>query len=94
MKIEEKLHLLRKQNGLSQEQLADKLGIARQTVSKWETGQAVPAKKPFRGPEIYTMGAYRYHCRVNGDFIWFQGYEEIYYEEDRIYECCYHGGAL
>lgn len=42
MKLEEKLQLLRKQNGLSQEQLSDKLGIARQTVSKWETGQAVP----------------------------------------------------
>lgn len=223
MKIEEKLQLLRKQNGLSQEQLADKLGIARQTVSKWETGQAVPelnalvllsdlygvtidrmvkeddtcnlvfhtgedidideivsflirakkntyagkgreskpsrpqshdfyykeepytyydtylggekfageeavwhhaapiwsmnyagrvigehfsgdflkealnhvpAKYPFRGPEIYTKGAYRYHSKVTGDFIWFQGYEEIFYEEELIYECCYHGGAL
>lgn len=223
MKLEEKLQQLRKQNGLSQEQLADKLGIARQTISKWETGQAVPelnglvllsdlygvtidrmvkeddacnlaldqetdidinkivsflirakqntyagkaqeikpsrpqshdfyyeeetytyydtylggdkfageeavwhhsapiwsmnyagrvigehfsgdflkealhhvpAKKSFRGPEIYTKGAYRYHSRVNGDFIWFQGYEEIFYEEERIYECHYHGGVL
>lgn len=223
MKLEEKLRLLRKQNGLSQEQLADKLGIARQTISKWETGQAVPelnglillsdlygitidrivkeddacslapdqgtdidiskivsflirakqnsyagkaqeikpsrpqshdfyyeeetysyydtylggerfageeavwhhtapiwsmnyagrvigeafsgdflrealshvpAKTPFRGPEIYTKGVYRYHSRVNGDFIWFQGYEEIFYEEERIYECYYHGGVL
>ena len=42
MKLEEKLQLLRKQNGYSQEQLADKLGIARQTISKWENGQAVP----------------------------------------------------
>ena len=42
MQIHEKLQLLRKQNGLSQEELADKLCIARQTVSKWETGQAVP----------------------------------------------------
>lgn len=42
MRLEEKLQLLRKQGGLSQEQLADKLGITRQTVSKWETGQAVP----------------------------------------------------
>lgn len=42
MKLEEKLQLLRKKNGYSQEQLADKLGLARQTISKWETGQAVP----------------------------------------------------
>jgi len=38
MVLQEKLQLLRKENGYSQEQLADKLGIARQTVSKWETG--------------------------------------------------------
>lgn len=38
MKLEEKLQILRKKNGYSQEQLADKLGTARQTISKWETG--------------------------------------------------------
>ena len=42
MQLQDKLQLLRKQNGYSQEQLADKLGIARQTLSKWENGQAVP----------------------------------------------------
>ena len=40
--LKDKLQLLRKQNGYSQEQLADKIGIARQTISKWENGQAVP----------------------------------------------------
>lgn len=223
MKLEEKLQLLRKQNGLSQEQLADRLGIARQTVSKWETGQAVPelnglillselygvtidrivkeedacnlslnangdiliseiapfvvrAKKntyagkaqevrasrchshdfsyaeeeyayydtylggekfageeavwrhgepvwcmnyagrvigeyfsgdflkevlshvpveqPYRGPDIYTKGEYRYHCRTEGEFVWYQGYEEIFYMEERIYECYFHGGVI
>lgn len=42
MDLQEKLQLLRKKNGYSQEQLADKVGIARQTVSKWENGQAIP----------------------------------------------------
>lgn len=42
MNLKEKLQFLRKQNGYSQEQLADKIGIARQTISKWENGQAVP----------------------------------------------------
>lgn len=42
MELKDKLQLLRKQNGYSQEQLADKLRIARQTLSKWENGQAVP----------------------------------------------------
>lgn len=42
MELKDKLQFLRKQNGYSQEQLADELGIARQTISKWENGQAVP----------------------------------------------------
>lgn len=37
-----KIQSLRKQQGLSQEELADKLGISRQAVSKWEAEQSVP----------------------------------------------------
>ncbi len=37
-----KLLDLRKKNGLSQEALAEKLGISRQAVSKWERGEASP----------------------------------------------------
>lgn len=35
----------RKKNGWSQEELADKLGVSRQSVSKWESAQAVPDMK-------------------------------------------------
>lgn len=42
MDLAEKLLNLRKANGLTQEQLAEKLGVSRQSVSKWESGQAVP----------------------------------------------------
>lgn len=222
MELKDTLQFLRKQNGYSQEELADRIGIARQTVSKWENGQAVPelggllsmselygvpidrivkgddcnlslcteeredegiisflllakrntyaAKagetkpsrinshdfryenengfvyldtylggerfageeavwyretpvwsmnyagrvtgehfsgdflkealmrvpedKPFRGPEIYGKGDYHYHCVVTGKFAWFQGYEEIFCKERKIYECHFHGGAL
>lgn len=223
MKLEEKLTALRKRKGYSQEQLADKLGTARQTISKWENGQAipelnglialsqvygisidrivkedeecnfaivknadvdlqklhsflisakqntyaigehkvassrrnshdyqycdkkftyldsylgnekfsgsevvwyqdtpiwsmnyigrvigdlfqsdflkealyhVPKDKPYRGPEIYGKGDYHYHCKVEGDFVWFQGYEEIFYVDEKIYECNFHGGIL
>ena len=33
---------IRKDNNLSQEQLADQLGVSRQSVSKWESSQAYP----------------------------------------------------
>ena len=42
MKINEKIYSLRKQNNLSQEELADKLNVSRQTVSKWELGDSCP----------------------------------------------------
>lgn len=42
MKFEEKLIELRKQKGLSQEQLANQLGVTRQSVSKWESGSTLP----------------------------------------------------
>ena len=42
MDFSEKLMTLRKQAGLSQEQLADRLGVTRQSVSKWESGAAFP----------------------------------------------------
>ncbi len=42
MKIHEKILYCRKKEGLSQEALAEKLGVSRQAISKWETGDAVP----------------------------------------------------
>lgn len=42
MALGEKLLDLRKKSGLSQEEVAEKLGVSRQTVSKWETDQTVP----------------------------------------------------
>lgn len=42
MKFEEKLIKLRKEKMLSQEELAEKLNVTRQTISKWELGQSKP----------------------------------------------------
>lgn len=42
MALSEKLYELRKKSGLSQEQLAEQLGVSRQAISKWESGKAVP----------------------------------------------------
>lgn len=42
MELSQKIYELRTGSGLSQLDLAEKLGVSRQSVSKWETGQAVP----------------------------------------------------
>ena len=42
MDLANKLLELRKKKGLSQEEVADRLGVSRQTVSKWETGVSTP----------------------------------------------------
>ena len=42
MKFEEKLMALRKKNGMSQEDLAEQLGVSRQAVSRWELGATLP----------------------------------------------------
>ncbi len=42
MKFHEKLQNLRKEKGMSQEALAYELGVSRQAVSKWESGQVYP----------------------------------------------------
>ena len=42
MTFGEKLFKLRKENGLSQEALAEQLNTSRQAISKWENGQGFP----------------------------------------------------
>jgi len=42
MKFYEKMQTLRKEKGLSQEELAEMLQVSRQSVSKWESGQTFP----------------------------------------------------
>lgn len=42
MILAEKIIALRKKNGWSQEELAEKVNVSRQSVSKWEGAQAIP----------------------------------------------------
>lgn len=56
MNLAEKLQVLRNKYGLSQEQLAEKLGVSRQAVSKWESGQSIPdLKKLILISDIYNV---------------------------------------
>lgn len=42
MNLADRIQHLRKVKGISQEQLADSLGVSRQAVSKWESEQSTP----------------------------------------------------
>ena len=42
MELGNSLFQARKRNGFSQEDAAEKLGVSRQTISKWETGETLP----------------------------------------------------
>lgn len=54
----------------------------------------VPFDKPFRGPGYYHNGYFTYVCNVEGSREWFYGEEKIYYRDETVYECLFHGGAL
>ncbi len=42
MSLGEKIKAMRQQASLSQEQLAEKLNVSRQAITKWETGKGIP----------------------------------------------------
>lgn len=59
MKFGENLKNLRKAKKLSQEELAEKMRVSRQSVSKWETGDAYPEMNNLL--ELCKI----FHCRIN-----------------------------
>lgn len=59
-----------------------------------ESLKAATKEFPYRGPEYYQSGEYIYKTKVIGDISWFQGYEEIFCHNIKVYECYYHGGTL
>lgn len=59
-----------------------------------EALRAADERHPYRGPEHYQSGQYTYKSTVTGNIEWFQGYEEIWCEEAKVYECYFHGGLI
>ena len=49
MTFAEKLKSLRKQSGMSQEKLAERLGVSRQAITKWETEAGIPEVENLMG---------------------------------------------
>ena len=49
MKLSEKIYTCRKKAGLSQDALAEQIGVSRQAISKWENGEAVPETSKLPG---------------------------------------------
>lgn len=54
----------------------------------------VPREYPYRGPLVHKNGEFSYHCIINGEFEWFNGYEEIFCNDIKVYECIFHGGTI
>ena len=84
MNIADRIQYLRKQNGYSQEELADKVGVSRQAVSKWESEQSIPDLEKviimselfevttdyiLKGIELQIPAERRSHSEMNGMYI-------------------------
>jgi hypothetical protein len=54
----------------------------------------VVAENPFRGPEEYREGDWRYTCAVSGDVHEFNGSEKILYDKREVYRLMFHGGDV
>lgn len=61
MQFNEKLIKLRRENGLTQEQLAEKLGVSRQAISRWESGESAP--------DMYNLSAICRFFGVSSDYL-------------------------
>lgn len=80
MELSSRLQELRKEAGYSQEQLAEMLGVSRQAVSKWESGQT--------NPDINNVGRLSEIYDRSTDYIIFgeEREPEIVYRDKIVYQ--------
>lgn len=69
MKIGQKISACRKKRGMSQEDLAERIGVSRQAVSRWETGESVP--------DVEKIKALCRIFEVPADYLLFDEKEEL-----------------
>lgn len=55
MNLWDKILQLRKKNGLSQEQLGEKVDVTRQTISNWELGETTPNPEQLKKCQKHLM---------------------------------------
>ena len=56
MELHDRLHELRKKNGYTQAELAENLGVSRQSISNWELGTIVPSTSRLKKiSELYSV---------------------------------------
>ena len=82
MTLGEKIFNFRTQQGLSQEALGEKLGVSRQSVSKWETDQSIP--------ELDKIVAVSEIFGVSTDYL-LKETGEVYSEKEFVREVCCRG---
>ena len=71
MILADKITEERKKNGWSQEELAEKLGVSRQAVSKWESAGSVPdLQRVIQLAELFAYGVLHIHCIVSIVLSW------------------------
>ena len=75
MNMADRIQYLRKSKGISQEELADKVGVSRQAVSKWESEQSTPDLE-----KIIIMSDY---FNVTTDYI-LKGIEIVENKEEKV----------
>ena len=67
----ERIHMYRRRNHLTQQRLADALGVSVQSVSNWEQGKSVPSINAFGGLvvvfNVTLDGLIRYKQSLGGD---------------------------
>ncbi len=81
--LSEKIYTLRRKSGLSQEQLAEKLGVSRQAISKWEGGLSTPELEKIRALSDFFQVSIDELIREQGADDAFSGTEEKISVADR-----------
>ncbi len=59
-----------------------------------ESLRNVPFDHPYRGPEVYSKGDYKYLCSWKGEISFFSGQETILLKGVPVYELLFHGGSI